>query len=521
MKKTNLSNKAIFLCFIAMMLINASAQATNYYVATWGNDNNIGSEAKPWKTIQKAANTAKAGDQVYIKKGTYYNNVSIKNSGTSSSWIIFKAYPGHEKQVVLNNAYFIISKKSFVAISGIKVQNGKHGFYVEGPSSHIEITNNHTYNTFASGIIVWGVAYGQNPGTYNNISHVKIKNNKVQKACNGGWNECITVANGVVGFEITGNEIYDGGNPINGGEGIDVKEGARDGIIAYNNIHNLTRRGIYLDAGGLQNYTKPTLSNIKVYNNISRNNVGAGMAIMTEGDGDVYGISIYNNLFNSNTEDGLMYYKHPAGSGKIYNISCTNNTMHGNGRYGILVNFSGAWGLQFRNNICYNSSTSNYKNIAGSVTISNNLFNANPLFVDTNAGNFRLKWNSPAINAGTWTGAPNVDYDGNSRVGNVDIGAFEYGSGLKSAISTEKEIAPANNDFRIFPNPATNVITVSTPQFNEEATLNLYSGMGKLIKSTQSNLSNTKIDVSDLASGLYFIELKVLNNTNTLRFIKK
>ncbi|WP_075602099.1 T9SS type A sorting domain-containing protein [Saccharicrinis aurantiacus] len=518
MKKTKFSNKVVFICFITMILINVSINATNYYVATWGNDSNNGSEGKPWKTIQKAANTAKAGDQIYIKKGSYYNNVVIKNSGTSSNWIIFKAYPGHEKQVVLNNAYFIISKKSYIAISGIKVQNGKHGFYIEGPSEHIEITNNHTYNTFASGIIVWGVAYGQNPGNYNNIRNVKIKNNKVQKACNGGWNECITIANGVVGFEVTGNEIYDGGNPINGGEGIDIKEGAKNGIIAYNNIHNLSRRGIYLDAGGLLNFAKPTISNIKVYNNISRNNVGAGMAIMTEGNGDVYGISIYNNLFYSNTEDGIMYYKHPAGSGKIYNISCNNNTMYKNGRYGILVNFSGAWGLQFNNNICYESSNSDYKNIAGSVSTTKNLFNTNPQFKNANGGNFRLNWNSPAINAGTWSGAPTVDYDGNARVGNVDIGAFEYTAGLKSISATEQEFSTTCDDYKVFPNPATNVITVSIPKCDNEFTLNFYDGMGKLKKSVQSNSVSTNVDISDLEKGIYFIEL---GDKKTLRFIKK
>lgn len=45
--------------------------AAKYWVATDGDDKNPGSEVKPSKTIQKAANTAQAGDTVYINPGTY------------------------------------------------------------------------------------------------------------------------------------------------------------------------------------------------------------------------------------------------------------------------------------------------------------------------------------------------------------------------------------------------------------------------------------------------------------------
>ena len=55
---------------------------------------------------------------------------------------------------------------------------------------------------------------------------------------------------------------------------------------------------------------------------------------------------------------------------------------------------------------------------------------ADPLFVNTNAGNYRLQEGSPCINAGTnlpWmVGA--TDLDGNPRIidGRVDMGAYEF-----------------------------------------------------------------------------------------------
>lgn len=63
-----------------------------YYVAKEGNDNNPGTEELPWLTISKAATVAKAGDTVYIKKGTYEETVIPKNSGTVDKRIIFSDY---------------------------------------------------------------------------------------------------------------------------------------------------------------------------------------------------------------------------------------------------------------------------------------------------------------------------------------------------------------------------------------------------------------------------------------------
>lgn len=417
-----------FLFAIMLMACTHHGLATNYYVATTGNNSHNGSLSTPWKTIQKAAAVAGAGDHVYVKKGTYYNNVVIANSGTSGSWLTFDAYPGDEHQVILENAFFKLAQKNYVRISGMKVQNGHNGFNIEGPCEGIQISNNHTFNTFSSGIIAWGVPFGSDPGDYNNIHNLKILNNKVEKACNGGWNECITLANGVVNFEIADNEVFNGGDPVNGGEGIDLKAGVRNGSVHDNYIHGLTRRGIYLDAGGTLGFTPPSVRDIDVYNNKVTNCVGAGMAIMTEGSGSVYDINIYNNLFYENTEDGMMYYKHPVGTGSVYNCHLTNNTIYNNGRYGILVNFTGATNLTVRNNISYNNSNNNYSRTNGSGATSNNLFGSNPLFINAGTANFELQSGSPAINTGTSTQAPSVDYNGDSRVGQVDIGAFEYQS---------------------------------------------------------------------------------------------
>ena len=61
---------------------NGSSALSNYYVATNGSDENIGSLEQPFKTIQKCAATAVSGSSCTIRGGTYYETVT-PNSGIS------------------------------------------------------------------------------------------------------------------------------------------------------------------------------------------------------------------------------------------------------------------------------------------------------------------------------------------------------------------------------------------------------------------------------------------------------
>ncbi|HID38066.1 MAG TPA: T9SS type A sorting domain-containing protein [Calditrichaeota bacterium] len=451
MKKFN--HLLIIAVFLA--LYQTALLATTYYVSPDGSDSNPGTEASPWKTIQKAANTAVAGDVVYIKAGIYDESVVIANSGTADNYITFSAHPGDELQAkissgssdIFDDKHIKIIGKSYIKISGIHIENAKHGIRIEGPSEGVVLENNYTYNTGSSGISVWGVPWQSDPGNYDNIKDIVIKNNVIEKACNGGSNECITLANGVKGFEITYNTVKNGGDATNGGEGIDIKEGCSNGTIAYNEIYNLNRRAIYLDGGTNSEATpfgKPVVENIEIYNNHCYNQTkGQGLAIMTEGPGDVRYIKIYNNIFHDNASDGIMYYKHPDGSGVIHDITAINNTIYNNGRNGILSNFSTSYNMITRNNICYQNANKDIYLQSGSNTADHNLEGTDPLFVDAANGDYHLQSGSPAIDAGTNTDAPALDYDGNVRDGSTDIGAFEYGASSGQDV-VNSAVSPSN-----------------------------------------------------------------------------
>lgn len=87
MKKTLLLGLAVSL---------STLFAKDIYVAKNGNNNNSGTEAQPYLTIQKAAQVAQAGDFVYIKEGTYRETVTPSYNGTSGNPITFQAFQNEE-----------------------------------------------------------------------------------------------------------------------------------------------------------------------------------------------------------------------------------------------------------------------------------------------------------------------------------------------------------------------------------------------------------------------------------------
>ena len=107
MKANNITQQKywlkIFLVGLSLIMLSGwavpekiSAQGNEYYVAPGGSDSNPGTEAQPWQTIQKAADTLVAGDTVYIKAGTYQERVIVRNSGNAGNYITYAAYPGEQ-----------------------------------------------------------------------------------------------------------------------------------------------------------------------------------------------------------------------------------------------------------------------------------------------------------------------------------------------------------------------------------------------------------------------------------------
>lgn len=78
----------IIIC-LSVLFLASNAFATQYYVSATGNDSNPGTQAAPWRTIQKVTTQLTAGDTAYIQDGTYTGTLTPQCSGQAGAWIRF------------------------------------------------------------------------------------------------------------------------------------------------------------------------------------------------------------------------------------------------------------------------------------------------------------------------------------------------------------------------------------------------------------------------------------------------
>ena len=79
---------------VAIEALELRRLMSSYYVSPAGSDSNAGTSAAPFKTIQRAANLAVAGDLVNVRAGTYAGfsvGWDVEQNGTAAKPITFKA----------------------------------------------------------------------------------------------------------------------------------------------------------------------------------------------------------------------------------------------------------------------------------------------------------------------------------------------------------------------------------------------------------------------------------------------
>src|SRR6185437_12317065 len=86
--------RRIFRTMTAEALERRSLLSTAWYVSIDGSNQNPGTLAAPFRTIQAAADVAGPGDHVEIENGIYREQVVPVNSGTPTAPIVYEAYQG-------------------------------------------------------------------------------------------------------------------------------------------------------------------------------------------------------------------------------------------------------------------------------------------------------------------------------------------------------------------------------------------------------------------------------------------
>jgi hypothetical protein len=87
--------------------------------------------------------------------------------------------------------------------------------------------------------------------------------------------------------------------------------------------------------------------------------------------------------------------------------------------------------------------------------------------------------------------------------------------------SPSKNINPNNSYIiSVYPNPAKNTIIVSIPFVSNESTLIIYNIVGQELLKQQITDIKTRIDISNLTSGIYFVRVKTENGMREKKIIK-
>ena len=92
--------KQLFLALLAVAALSASVRAAEFHVATNGSDSNPGTRRAPFRTIQRAADRAQAGDHIIVHQGVYRERIDPPRGGSSESQrITYQAAPGERVEI--------------------------------------------------------------------------------------------------------------------------------------------------------------------------------------------------------------------------------------------------------------------------------------------------------------------------------------------------------------------------------------------------------------------------------------
>src|SRR5579872_643687 len=70
-------------------------QTNSFYVSTTGDDASPGTQSAPWRTIQHAVDTVRAGGTVNVRGGIYEERVTVNVSGNAEDgYVTLRSYPG-------------------------------------------------------------------------------------------------------------------------------------------------------------------------------------------------------------------------------------------------------------------------------------------------------------------------------------------------------------------------------------------------------------------------------------------
>jgi hypothetical protein len=384
-------------------------------------DTNPGSEEKPFRTVQHAADVARPGDTVYVMAGKYDERIRVNIGGTEGKPVAFIARPRRSATV---RGFDL--EASYIRVEGFEITADKPATGVQLSSSHCEILDNYIHDMMAAvhGTVGTPSADGDTRD-YSAVTHNRIAYNKVYHCEYGfilGGEDWLVESN-----EVSRLFMYAPGNK---NDDCDYSRFFGKGCIQrYNHYHGSTQQDIrtaHVDC--LQTFTNngEIATDLLFEYNTCFDFHQMCMVESAPHIGSVRGWTLRHNIVSPNSPT----MRGGWGPDIIQTIDVTieNCTISTVNWATIGLRGKESTGGLIRNNILCEAERAvvdgdqdfsaaspvieyNLTFQTAPLAAATNINGKDPLFVDSQNRNFRLRNGSPAIGAGT---------------GGATIGALEY-----------------------------------------------------------------------------------------------
>ena len=464
--------------------------------------------ANAYTSLQQAINVSNDQD-IWIKAGTYKPHASDRTVSFTipSAVTIYGGFNGTESQLTERNW-----RANPTILSGDLLGND---------DATVSFTNTlrsdnslRLFTINANGVVLDGLvlsdAHANGSGTFSfgaaifkaaTIANLTIKNCEFKNNVSYNAGACVNAEFTASGFLLLENTKHINNLAtyattvyvITLNANISVNVDVRNSLFDNNKaIDNGAIKGYAGSGGWFRAYTNNTTINVNFTNNTYVNNIDTGTNTYTLNRPTI-------GLSKHGSATAYLY-------GNFYNCIFWNNTGISNAVSTAVNNISDGLSTALT---AYNSLDSdNFSTVA----TKQNIVTTDPMFVSPT--NYQLTATSPAINAGDNARVPVSIVEDLLRAyrifdTTVDMGVYEFGSTL------ENENFTSIQNFIIYPNPATAIVTVKSDENIES--LEILSLEGRKIKSAKSST----IDISNLSNGLYLLQVKTESGKTGIKKIIK
>lgn len=419
---------------VAVLSVHSASAATYFVNPTLGNDGSLGTQTLPWKSLSKAAASAKAGDSVLVMPGTYvdpaadpFHAFNPASSGAPGAPIVFKSYQRHAAILASANKNFPamgVNARKYIVIDGFRVQGGigLRESSDNGVIRNCDVTGGFIQSGDVS--LHWGIYLSGVAQSVVEHNYIHAPNPIGNKTHNGAGVMVIGVPAVCDGNLIQNNEA-------DGGGGVWYNAfGQKAGLISNNTWkRNVARNATagFMGMGSTDNtkfavanrFQENLIVNCKsafeldhyctgflIHGNTAFNcQIFLNGGYRTDAEAKITGTELWNNVFSGPTGGAFFRRDAKVVDWKVFLAFSDYNIIRGS---------PAVWN--------YSQSMASLAEWRSATSLDPHSISNDPQFANIAVGDFRLGTGSPAIHAGC-DRKGTTGYDGRPP----DVGAFPQG----------------------------------------------------------------------------------------------